>query len=461
MIRLELDDIQDILLGYPRFPHTRFLFLRLRAADKSRNWLARIAEHDITTADRRPNGAASALNLALTWTGFAALGATEETLATFPEEFQSGMARRASQLGDIDVNDPRHWEPGGPGTTGLHAVVIVHAATPAHLEQRSQRVREGLVDAGEIVAEQDGTRLQGSPRAVGPHRDKPVSREHFGFLDGISQPVIEGLRDADAALLPGQGVRHSDGTWRPLRAGEIILGYPDEEGIHAASPTPPALARNGTYLVYRKLHQNVAAFRRLIAEHGKHYPGGPEELAAKMVGRWPNGTPFTSPDKHRSASDKSRHRSFTFAEDLDGRQCPIGAHIRRVNPRDGVMSRDRLVHRHRILRRGTSYGPPLADGALEDDGQPRGLLFVCLCASIARQFEFIQGQWINDGNSLGMGDDQDPLLSNNSRGTNLTIPGHRPYFLSPIPPLVTMRGGEYFFLPGRSGLTRLACPSTL
>ncbi len=460
MIRLELDDIQDILLGYPRFPHAKFFFLRLRAADKSRNWLARITEHDITTADRRHNGSASALNLALTWTGFAALGATEETLATFPVEFQSGMARRASQLGDIDVNDPRRWEPGGPGTTGLHAVVIVHAATAAHLEQRGQRVREGLVDVGEIVAEQDGKRLQGPPRAVDANRDKPVSREHFGFLDGISQPVIEGLRDVDAALLPGQGVRRSDGTWRPLRAGEIILGYPDEEGVQAASPTPPTLGRNGTYLIYRKLRQNVAAFRRLIAEHGKHYPGGPEELAAKMVGRWPNGTPLTPPDKHRGASDKSRHRAFTFAEDLDGRQCPIGAHIRRANPRDGVTSQDRLVHRHRILRRAISYGPPLPDGVLEDDGQPRGLLFVCLCASISRQFEFIQGQWINDGNSLGLGNDQDPLLSNSSQGTNLTIPSHRPYFLSPIPPLVTMRGGEYFFLPGRSALTRLACPST-
>ncbi len=458
MTGLELDDIQDILVGYPRFTYARYLFLRFGAAGKARGWLAGMTAREVSTAGGQKGTADSALNLALTWNGLAALEVAPETLATFPEEFRAGMAGRTTRLGDVDTNDPRYWEPDGPGTTPLHAVVIVHAATPEHLERRCRRVRDGLADAGEIVAEQDGNRLQSeAPR--GTNSGKQLSREHFGFLDGISQPVIEGVKDVAAELLPGQGARQDDGTWRPLRAGEIVLGYPDEEDVQPAGPTPPELARNGTYLVYRKLGQDVAAFRRLIAEQGKHYPDGPDALAAKMMGRTPDGTPLALPDQHRTAGD-SLGRAFTYGDDLDGRKCPIGAHIRRANPRDGVKARDRLVHRHRILRRGISYGPPLPDGVLDDDGRQRGLLFVCLCASIARQFEFIQGQWLNDGNGLGLGNDQDPILSNSRQGTNLTIPGGQPHFVSPIPPLITMRGGEYFFLPGRRALAHLAHPST-
>jgi len=202
--------------------------------------------------------------------------------------------------------------------------------------------------------------------------------------------------------------------------------------------------------------QDGAAGRRLSAEQGEHYPGGAEAVAAKMVGRTPDGHPLTLPDRSPAATRDDLRRAFTYEDDLDGRQCPIGAHIRRANPRDGVKARDRLVHRHRILRRGISYGPTLPEGVLDDDGQERGLLFVCLCASIARPFEFISGQWLNDGNGLGLRDDQDPLLSNSTAGTNLTVFGPKPRFLSPIPPLVTVRGGEYFFLPGRRALAHLA-----
>jgi Dyp-type peroxidase family len=454
MTDLELDDIQDIVAGYPRFAYARYLFLRFGAAENARAWVADLAAREITTADRSGNQSTSALNLALTWDGLAALGVAPETLATFPEEFRVGMAGRATRLGDSDTNDPRYWEPGGPGTTALHAVVLVHAATPEDLERRCLRVRDGFADVGEVVADQDGARLQDGA-AGGTNPRKQLSREHFGFLDGISQPVIEGVKDVAPELLPGQGVRRSDGTWRALQAGEMILGYPDEEGVAPEGPTPPALARNGTYLVYRKLGQDVAAFRRLISEQGKHYPDGPEALAAKMVGRKPDGTPLALPDQNERPTADPLGRAFTYSDDLDGRKCPIGSHIRRANPRDGVKARDRLVHRHRILRRGISYGPPLPEGVLDDDGEQRGLLFVCLCASIARQFEFIQGQWVNDGNGLGLGNDQDPILSNSARGTSLTIPGEQPHFVSPIPPLIAMLGGEYFFLPGRRALTHL------
>lgn len=458
MTRLELADIQDIVIGYRRLPHARYLFLHLGPAEKARHWLAGVAGQ-ITTADRSRTSTAPALNVGLTWAGLAALGLAEQTLYSFPEEFRMGMACRAQQLGDIHANHRRHWDGAGPGSTLLHAVAIVHAATPDDLDQKCKQVRYDLAGYGEVVHEEDGHRLgDDDPGSTGGKQDKSRSREHFGFVDGLSQPVVEGLRSDTAAVerLPGQGVLPKDGTWRPLRAGEIILGYPDEEDVLPASPTPPALGRNGTYLVYRKLHQNVAAFRRLKAEHGKRYPGGEEILAAKMVGRTTDGTPLASPEPGTTTSEPN-FSAFTYADDREGLHCPVGAHIRRVNPRDGFKAQDKIVYRHRMLRRGIPYGPPLPEGVLEDDGEQRGLLFVCLCASIARQFEFVQGQWANDGNSLGLGNDQDPLLSNASDGTTLTIPDkHGPWLLHPIPPLVTVRGGEYYFLPGRRALVHLA-----
>lgn len=457
MTGLELDDMQDILVGYPRLPYARYLFVRLGPAQRARRWLSATAGR-VTTADQRPGSSAPALNVGLTWAGMAALEVPEETLYSFPEEFRVGMAGRAAQLGDVDANDLEHWERGGPGTTPLHAVVIIHAATADDLDRRCEQVRGELAGHGDVVAEQDGRRLPATATAADPaggNQDKTRSREHFGFVDGLSQPVIDGLKGDAAGRLPGQGFRREDGTWRPLRTGEIILGYPDEENVLPACPTPPALGRNGSYLVYRKLSQDVAAFRRLITEQGEHYPGGSDALAAKIVGRRADGTPLALSEQAASTGEKQTG-AFTYADDPDGLRCPVGSHIRRVNPRDGFRAQDKIVHRHRMLRRGIPYGPELPAGRLEDDGEHRGLLFVCLCASIARQFEFVQGQWSNDGNSLGLGADQDPLLSNASNGTSLTIPGARPWFLSPIPPLVTMRGGEYFFLPGRRALARFA-----
>ncbi|MGH3912717.1 MAG: Dyp-type peroxidase, partial [Pseudonocardiaceae bacterium] len=455
---MELDDIQDLVYGYSRLPHARFLFVRFGPAEQARNWLAHMAGQ-VTTADRRKGSSDPALNVALTWVGLAALGVTEKTLYSFPEEFRVGMAGRAEQLGDIDVNDPRHWEPAGPGRISLHAMVTVYAATENELDQRCRQVSDDLAGCGEVVYSQDGHRLRndGVP-PVGGNQDKPLSREHFGFVDGLSQPIVEGLKNNNVAeRLPGQGVLQEDGTWRMLRAGEIILGYLDEENVQPACPTPATLARNGSYLVYRKLKQDVAAFRRLKAEQGKNYPGGGEALAAKMMGRWPDGTPLEPPGEREKTTSGTQNGAFTYADDLDGLGCPVGAHIRRVNPRDGFTARDKIVHRHRMLRRAIPYGSPLPEGLLDDDGtEERGLLFFCLCASIARQFEFVQSQWSNDGNSLGLGNDQDPLLSNARGGTNFTIPGSPPWFITAIPPLVTVRGGEYFFLPGRRALASLS-----
>jgi hypothetical protein len=208
----------------------------------------------------------------------------------------------------------------------------------------------------------------------------------------------------------------------------------------------------------------VAAFRRFVA--GARYPGGPDLLAAKLVGRWPDGTPLArSPARPDPAlaADPARINDFAYGDDADGLRCPIGAHIRRANPRDaeGFWS-GRLTSRHRIIRRGRPYGEPLPDGALEDDGVERGLIFICFNADIWRQFETIQALWIDDGDPFGLGPDKDFLVGE-PHGTvgKMTIQGRPPFFLKPQPRFVTLRGGEYLYRPSVSGLRWLASDASI
>jgi Dyp-type peroxidase family len=211
---------------------------------------------------------------------------------------------------------------------------------------------------------------------------------------------------------------------------------------------------------------DVAAFRRFIDEHGRRYPGGPEMLGAKIVGRWPDGTPIeVSPERPDPdvVSDPARINDFSYADDPEGLRCPLGAHIRRANPRDDEKFWGaRLTNRHRIIRRGRAYGRPLPEGVTEDDGTDRGLVFVCFNASIWRQFETIQSLWVDDGDPFGLGPDKDFLIgepNGDGRG-KMTIQGRPPYILMPQPRFVTMRGGEYLYRPSMSGLRWLATGST-
>jgi deferrochelatase/peroxidase EfeB len=214
-------------------------------------------------------------------------------------------------------------------------------------------------------------------------------------------------------------------------------------------------------MVYRKLHMHVAAFRSVIRQVGRQYPGGPERLAAKIVGRWPDGTPLSlspeGPDPGLVA-DPRRINAFSYGDDPHGLRCPLGAHIRRVNPRDAAgFFGGRLTNRHRIIRRGRSYGPALPEGVREDDGRDRGLVFVCFNASIWRQFETVQTLWIDDGNPFGLGPDKDFLVGCPEPGTGkMTIPGNPPFFVAPQPRFVTLRGGEYLYQPSVSALRWLA-----
>jgi Dyp-type peroxidase family len=275
----------------------------------------------------------------------------------------------------------------------------------------------------------------------------PTGRTTFGFRDGISHPNIEGVG------LPGSNPQEV-----PIKAGEFILGYPDETGSLPPMPSPDVLGRNGTYAAVRKIHTNVAAWRRYLRANSS---SAEEEalLAAKLVGRWPSGAPLTLAPEHDDpelAADPRRVNNFLYRENDDrGYRCPAGAHIRRTNPRDSTIIGDARMHR--LIRRGTTYGPPLPEGVLEDDGADRGLVGVFLGAHLERQFEFIKAEWVNDGNFIGYPGEKDPVAGHHGGTGSVTIP-EKPVRrrLQNLPSFVVTRGGEYCFVPGLRALRWLA-----
>ncbi len=227
----------------------------------------------------------------------------------------------------------------------------------------------------------------------------PTETEPFGFKDGISHPSIE-----------GSGIPGTNPEEVPLKPGEFVLGYTDEYGGVSAFPQPDVLGRNGSYVVFRKLYQRVAEFRRYLKANATN-TDDEEFLAAKMMGRWRSGAPLALCPVHDDPTlgvDPAKNNAFLFAaDDPLGYKTPLGSHIRRVNPRDAAVAG--VTRIHRMIRRGTAYGPPLPEGVLDDDGADRGLMFAFVGANLGRQFEFVQSEWMNDSAFFGGGSEQDPI----------------------------------------------------
>ncbi|MBA2429214.1 MAG: Dyp-type peroxidase [Thermoleophilaceae bacterium] len=440
---LQLENIQGALLRGYRLPLATYLFLTVKAPASARLWLGEMAEEVLTAApwEAKPDWA---LNLYVTYAGLGVLGVPESALATFPGDFRAGMAARADLLGDTGASAPERWEE-GIGGPDVHLMVMLSGADRRLTDERRRWLRDSLERAGGlgVLSEQRGGAL-------------PGNREHFGYADGFSQPPVEGFEDDRPR--PGGGAPQKQGGWRPIRAGEFVLGYPDEEGVSPPEPAPPVLGRDGSYLVFRKLAQDVVGFRAMLDRAMDVYPFSEELLAAKLVGRFRDGTPLDrlpdGPDPSLVA-DPDRNNDFRYADDPEGLRCPVGAHVRRANPRESMPFQGKLVNRHRILRRGITYGPPLPEGSPED-GQDRGVLFMCFQASIKRQFEFVQAQWFNDGNAFRLGDDKDVLLGDHDGTAKTLIPGRPPTLISPLSRLVSTRGGEYFFCPSIAALRHLS-----
>lgn len=434
---LEFDDIQHILVTRVPALTGRYEFLSFRTAVAGREWLGAILDKVQSAAQVRTSREQDArwVSVAFTWNGLRALDVPEESLATFPEEFKQGMAARAEMLGDTGANDPEKWV-GGLASPDLHAIVILFARDVATRGQ-CQAEHDKLLARSKGVQVLSSLDLEATPPFEFAH-------DHFGYRDRLSQPVIE-----------GSGEEPTPGSGAPLKAGEFILGYPDEDGPPANLPQPEVLSRNGSYMAYRRLEEHVGKFRDFLREHGKT-ADEQELLAAKLMGRWRSGAPLVlAPDKDDPTlgADASRNNAFNYKEmDPHGYAVPLGSHIRRMNPRDTAAN----MNRRRMIRRGATYGAALPENAA-DDGVERGIAAFVICASLVRQFEFAQNVWINDRNFHELGNERDPIIGTQDGTLEYKIP-KRPIrkTIRGLPAFTTVRGGAYFFLPGLKALRYLA-----
>ncbi|MET7243279.1 hypothetical protein ABZT49_07900 [Methylobacterium sp. EM32] len=456
------------------------------------------------------------LNLAFTFYGLLALGVPVRTLRGMPDEFIDGMAQRAEILGDdpfLKKRDPV-WRDSA-GENRVHIVVMLNAqmeadGTPvAELEIETQRLRDLCAASGGQVVLLSGTGPDGADfqemsavLAPGEHGFAATNKEHFGLSDGFGDPVFEGQFPPalEALRVIGGGKLMPDQTWAPLATGEFLLGYPDEGQEIPGAAMPIEFSRNGTFMAYRKLHENVESFATYIRQQGERYAaihGVPQAeaeatLRAKLVGRWEDGIPLQAAPTHaawlafqaelaqaKAAKDKPklaalalRYTDFTYRDDLSGTTCPVAAHMRRANPRDmldpHVTDKDpkagdgsALVNRRRILRRGLPYGGPSQGGSGRDSGE-QGIIFLAICTNLFRQFEFVQQQWMQYGLDFNAGSDTCPVIGNHPKGGSHHDPklviavepggGQRPYICNDIPQLVEPRGGDYFFVPSMTAL---------
>jgi Dyp-type peroxidase family len=432
---LELDDIQSGVLRPRPAPYVAtYIVLRIDDRKAGRELMSRVS--NVVTSAANPSSplADTWVSVALTHQGFKALGVPQQSLDSFSWEFRQGMAARARELGDLEESSPEKWEK-PLGTSDVHVVIVAVSPDSGRLEEVVTQARNTYrsMKGIEAIWRQNCHAL-------------PDEKEPFGFRDGMSHPAIE-----------GSGIPGSNPKERPLKAGEFVLGYRDELG-GIQKTEPELLGRNGTYVVFRKLHQRVADFRRYLNANSNS-PQDEELLAAKMMGRWRSGAPLALCPFHddpQLGADPRRNNDFLFEQDDPaGFKTPSGSHIRRMNPRDAAIAG--VARIHRMIRRGTAYGPLLPEGVVEDDGAERGLMFAFVGAHIGRQFEFVQSQWVNDGIFFGGGADRDPIVGSVG-GTGSFILPRKPVRkrCQGIPHFVTTRGGEYCFMPGLRALRWLA-----
>jgi Dyp-type peroxidase family len=435
---LDLQEIQATVLRLRPAPYFgSHVTLRIEQAQAGRDLLRRLIPH-VDSAANWWKPASAWLSVGISYAGLEALGLPQSSLESFPEAFRVGMAARARELRDDGVNDPRNWEP-------LFGKGQIHIALNAFSDSQEKWQRV-IAIAREAYQGLSGVKALG----VQDFGAQPGDRNSLGYKDGIDQPPIDG---SGVAPLPGQG--------RPIKAGEFILGYPGESGAPLPMPQPEILGRNGTFVGFRKYQSRVGAFNRFLRASGSTQ-AEQELVAAKLVGRWRSGAPLTlapEVDDPALGADPKRNNDFNYANDAHGRQIPFGAHIRRMNPRDTHLTRLTDVNLHRLIRRGTTYGKPYDPNDLStaDDEVPRGAIFLFISAKAMATMEFLQQEWINEGNFIGIGEERDPIIGRQEEGAAFTIPKEPVRRrLHGIETFNVLRGGEYFFMPGLSALSWLA-----
>jgi deferrochelatase/peroxidase EfeB len=487
---VELADIQGLVrFGYKHHTEASFLLLRVTDRDAARRWLAAVPVCSAETVEPPPE---TALQIALSGDGMRALGVADAIVDAFAAEFVTGMANdanRARRLGDVGSNDPSRWQ-WGAGARMPHVLVLLYAL-PGHLAAFQSAIEAQCAAGFEKMDCLTTSDLDGV--------------EPFGFMDGISQPLVDWQRQRAAK----DGERKDYSNLSCL--GEYLLGYPNEYGGYTDRPLlDPTLAgprlpraedapdradlgRNGSYLVMRQLRQDVHGFWQFVDRQAGGDAGRREMIASAMVGRRRDGVPLVGPadETIEGGGAPGDLNAFTYRLDRDGLRCPLGAHIRRSNPRNADMppgapglvswakrtlgfDADALAHDlvastrfHRLLRRGREYGigvtPAQALGAASGSVDT-GLHFICLGANIARQFEFVQNAWAMAVRFDGLPSESDPLLGTRAPaadgtptdGFSMPRADGAAERITGLPQFVTVLGGAYFFLPGIRALRFLA-----
>ncbi len=490
--KVDFNDIQ----GLTRFAHAHlgeatYLLLNVADQQKAKSWLRNTPVSTAVKGKTLPN---SALQIAFSAKGLAALNVKQKTLDQFSDEFVDGMAdcnNRSRRLGDTGVNSPENWLWGGPKNDMPDLLLMVFARTEK-LTQTMQSIKTAeFNDAFDLLQTLTTKDNDG--------------KEHFGFVDGISQPETDWQQQVSTDL--HQRDRYSN----LLALGEVLLGYPNEYGLYTDRPLidpvddPLALVlpiaqdkpqfhdlgKNGSYLVLRQLRQDVSGFWQFINQQAESQTNEPERLATALVGRQVDGQPLANLEQRPiQGIRQNSHNHFTYDQDPQGTKCPIGSHVRRANPRTGdypagvtsflsriiralgfkraYPSEDLVASSrfHRLLRRGRAYGDALSpELALkhQSDTDERGLHFISLGANISRQFEFVQNAWLTSTKFAGLSTEADPLLGNRAPlqdGSNTdqySIPqdNRSAKCITDLPQFVTVLGGAYFFMPGLAALRYL------
>ena len=494
---VESYDVQGFVTrSYSTLEHAAYVPVSFHDESAARRWLRELMPR-LTPACKCGSEqwrSGQALNVAFTREGLRKLGLHEDDVDGFSREFIEGMAgtdHRQRQLGDVNRSAPARWRWGGTETRprggDIDAMAFGFAATPEKLEALLEVLR--CVQNGVTLHPTLPTVWFGEEKRPG---EEALPKEHFGFTDGIAQPRIAGLgRDGDQSRSASKKDAASSAPLMP--AGEVILGYPNAYGKLPMSPTviengrssrhlrkstpdegregrPRDFGCNGSYVVFRQLDQDVRGLWSDLHERAAKDPDARKALAAKMVGRWPNGTPLIGSPAGEPPQRPPREIAdqFDYATDLHGDTCPVGAHIRRTNPRDSLLPNRvesaRVSARHRLLRRGRTYGTPISptfdpDEILQAQDTPvvhRGLYFICLNTDIERQFEFVQNAWMNNQKFNGLLGDPDAMIAphdhanpENTRLRCFTVQRSpvRTRHLD-LKQYVTTAGGCYLFMPG-------------
>lgn len=450
---LDLTDIQGIILCEYTQPLVRHFLLRIENAGDGRHFLDLLSKTGasplrVTSAAdwQQKNQPDSCLNIGLTYDGLSALDLPTISLASFTSEaFVRGAVARAPLIGDINKSSPSQWKE-HLATTDVHILLSLYTH-PQQVEDQT-RVLRTIFDQHRLteLRYEEGALLND---LRSQSENLPGVLIHFGYRDGISQPKIAG------APAPQYAAPHTP----TINPGAFLLGYPSQwESFRYPVPHPPELGKNGSFAAFRILQQHVREFEDYLIQAAVTTGMDRETVAAKLCGRWRNGTPLVQPPT-ASLSPSSYLNDFDYANDPHGYQCPFDSHMRRTNPR-GDMVAGSDGGQHPIIRRGMPYGPWYNPTTGEEDGIERGLLGLFICVSLEDQFEFLITNWMNRGGFR-------PELPSQTK--DLTIGSHTmgdTPFQVPTPNgrvslpnfshFITTRGAAYCFLPSLTALRYMA-----